>query len=68
MHIHSNKGIKTFYFQRNTINQPDNSKYAETSPKKKLRDSRLRDKNSIVVVFLTFREKSKNLDTIQAVI
>ena len=37
-------------------------------PPKKLRDSRLRDKNSIVVVFLTFREKSKNLDTIQAVI
>ena len=68
MHIHSNKGIKTFYFQHNTINLSDNSKYAETSPPKKLRDSRLRDKNSIVVVCLSFRENSKILDAIQAVI
>ena len=68
MLIHSNKGIKTFYFQHNTINLSDNSKYAETSPKKKLRDSRLHDKNLIVVVLITFREKSNNVDTIQAVI
>ena len=68
MHIHSNKGIKTFYFQHNTINLPDNSKYAETSPPKKLRDSRLRGKNSILVVFLTLRENSKSLDATQAVI
>ena len=68
MLIHSNKGIKTFYSQHNTINLSDNGKYAETSPKKKLRDCRLRDKNLIVVVLITYREKSKNLDTIQAVI